>query len=266
MHPNRSSGRLLAALFSTAAGAACAQPASDPTWGVSAAVQHRTLQERDAGRRLLEETGPMLRLALDAQWRLRGGGAFEASAAVAGGDLDYEGQNQAGTPLTTDSAHRDLSFALGWRPLPAASWGEGWLVLRALQQRRKIASTPTAGGLTETSTLVMPGLRWQHAFQSASWRWRPSVELRASAHHRLQIDYGGVFDDSDIRGGRRWEAALALDVSAPDSPWTFGLEWTHARQSASPRQTLNRGGAAVGTVRQPRIAIDDVGVRVRRAF
>lgn len=249
------------------AGAAGAQAASDSSWGVSAAVQHRTLQERDdGGRRLLEETGPMLRLALDAQWRLRGGGALEASAAVAGGDLDYDGQDQAGTPLTTDSAHRDLSFAFGWRPLPAARWGEGWLVLRTLQQRRKIASTPTAGGLTETSTLVMPGLRWQHAFQAASWRWQPSVELRTSAHHRLQIDYGGVFDHSDIRGGRRWEAALALDVSAPDSPWTFGLEWTHARQSASPRQMLNRGGAAVGTVRQPRIVIDDLGVRVRRAF
>jgi len=44
------------------------------------------------------------------------------------------------------------------------------------------------------------------------------------------------------------------------------LAWTHARQSASDRQALFRGGVLFGTVRQPRIEIDDVMLRVRRAF
>jgi hypothetical protein len=190
----------------------------------------------------------------------------QATAGAAAGQLDYEGQNQLGVPLTTDSNHRDLDFALAWRPLPAAAWGEGWLVLRALRQDRRIESRPTAVGLRETSLLVMPGVRWAHAFDAASWRWQPSIELRASAHHRLDIGFNGVFDDTEIKGGRRREVALGLEASAPNSPWSWAIEWTHARQSASPRQGLQRGGRPAGTVFQPRIAIDDVGVRVRRAF
>lgn len=259
-----------AALLAALAGTAVAQgqpPSSDFGWNASAGVLHRRLVERaDDGSRLLEESGPMLRLALEGQVRLSGGGAVQAGIAVAGGELDYEGRTQAGLPLATDSRHRDIDFTLAWRPLPAARWGEGWLVLRALQHRRSIASTPTAGGLRETSSLLLPGVRWTHGFDAAGWRWRPSLELRASAHHRLEIDYGGVFDDSRIRGGRRWEAALGVEASAPDSPWRWGIAWTHVRQSASARQALYRAGVAAGTVRQPRIDIDDISLTLRRAF
>ena len=77
---------------------------------------------------------------------------------------------------------------------------------------------------------------------------------------------GGVFDDADLDGGSRREAVLGLDVASPASPWAFGITWTRARQFASPTQTLLRGGVPVGTVRQPRIEIDDVMLRARRAF
>jgi hypothetical protein len=92
------------------------------------------------------------------------------------------------------------------------------------------------------------------------------VELRASVHHDLEIDYGGVFDASDLKGGRRREIVLGLDFAQAGSAWQWGIEWTRARQSASPSQTLYRGGIAVGSVRQPRVEIDDVTLRVRRAF
>lgn len=259
-------GRLVAALFTvTAAGTAQAQAA--PAWGVSASVLHRTLEERaDDGSRLVEETGPLLRLAIDGQMPLRGGGALEAKAALTGGELDYDGRTQAGAPLATRSRHRDVLFGVGWRPLPAAAWGEGWLVLQVLQQQRDIASTATVTGLRETSLLVLPGVRWSHGFAAGGWRLQPSVELRASVHHQVDIDFHGVFDEADIRGGRRWEAELALQASAPDSPWSWGLAWTHARQSASARQGISSGGVAAGTVVHPRIRIDDVALRVRRAF
>jgi hypothetical protein len=44
------------------------------------------------------------------------------------------------------------------------------------------------------------------------------------------------------------------------------VQWTAARQSASAWQPLARGGVPAGRVRQPRIAIDDVAVLLRRAF
>lgn len=208
----------------------------------------------------------MLRLAFDARWRLPNGAALRAEAAVAGGTLDYDGQTQAGTPLRTETDHRDLELGAAWRPLPPQAWGEGWVVLKVLEQRRRIASTPVARGLDETSRLLLAGVRWSHALAAASWQWRPSVELRTSLRHRIEVDSGGFFDTMDLRGGRRHEAVLALDASRPASPWSVGIAWTHARQSASPVQPLSRAGATIGTVFQPRIDIDDVSVRLRRAF
>jgi hypothetical protein len=260
---------VLAPALLTLAGAACAQTpaASDWSWGASAGFAHRRLVERaDDGSRLLQEAGPMLRLALDAQLRTAGGSAWRADVGVAGGNLDYGGQTQAGAPVSTSSRHRDIDVGMGFRPLPAANWGEGWLVLRVLHQRRKIASTATAGGLEETSTFWMPGLRWTHTLQPGSWRVRPSVELRASVHHDLEVDYGGVFDASSLKGGRRSELVLGVDFAQAGSPWEWSMAWTHSRQSASASQPLYRGGVSVGTVRQPRIEIDEIAARVRRAF
>ena len=260
---------LVPALVALATGAAGAQAlaAPDLSWGESAGVQQRRLVERaDDGSRLVEESGPLLRLGVDGTATLQGGGALRAGAELAGGTLDYDGRTQAGAPLATDSAHRDFALSLGWRPLAPASWGEAWLVLRALEQRRNIASTQGVTGLRETSTLVMPGLRWAGSVAAAGWHLRPSVELRASAWHRVHVDYRGLYDAQDLRGGHRGELSLALEASAPASPWSWSLAWTRARQSASGRGTLSRGGAAVGTVRQPRIEIDDVMLTVRRGF
>ncbi|HEY0823942.1 MAG TPA: hypothetical protein VGD76_09165, partial [Ramlibacter sp.] len=201
------------ALLALAAGAACAQApaAPDLAWGVSAGVLNRRLVERtEDGRRLVREAGPMLRAGVDTRLGLRTGGAVQVNAGAAGGVLDYDGQNQVGVPLQTETEHRDLDLALAWRPLPARSWGEAWLVLRALQQRRVIASTPSASGLRETSNLVSVGARWSHAFAAAGWQWQPSLELRTSVRHRLEVDFGGVYDTADIRGARRREAVLAL--------------------------------------------------------
>jgi len=257
------------ALLASGAVTVCAQPAhaSNVAWGISAGVLQRRLVERDTdGTRLVRESGPMLRLAFDAQWRLANGGALRAGAAVAGGTLDYDGQTQAGTPLRTETDHRDLELGAAWRPLSPQAWGEGWLVLKLLGQRRLIASTPAARGLDETSRLLLAGVRWSHAFEAASWQWRPAIELRTSLRHRVEVDSGGFFDTMDLKGGRRHEAVLAVDASRAASPWSFGIAWTHARQSASPVQPLMRTGAPIGTVFQPRIDIDDLSLQVRRAF
>jgi hypothetical protein len=259
---------LAAALLGAGATAAFAQQAQpDYSWGLSAGVQHRTLVERaDDGRQLVEESGPMLRVGVDGRIRFAGGGALQLDTGLAGGVLDYDGQTQSGVPHTTETAHRDLDLGAAWRPWAPGPWGEAWLVLRGAQQRRDIRSTPTVGGLFETSTLLMPGVRWSQEFDGAGWKVRPSVEWRTSVYHRLEIEFGGLFDPSDVDGGHRNELALALEGSSAQSPWSWLLAWTHARQSASDRQALFRGGVLFGTVRQPRIEIDDVMLRVRRAF
>jgi hypothetical protein len=253
--------------FAAATANAQSAPPANADWGVSAGALHRRLVERaEDGRRLVEESGPVLRLAVDGRLRLPGGGALRMSAGAAGGDLDYDGQTQAGMPLRSESRHRDLDFSVAWRPWAEARWGQAWLVLRGLDQRRRIASTPAASGLRETSMLLSVGARWAHAFDAAGWQWQPSIELRTSVRHRLEVDFGGVFDTADIQGARRREVVLGLDVSAPGSPWSGGIAWTHARQPASARATLFRGGVPVGTVHQPRIEIDDFSLQARRVF
>lgn len=258
----------LLALLAAAAPVQAAAERADPVAGsVSAAVVHRRLVERaDAGNRLVTERGELLRLQAAGQSTFGDGGALRIAAAVAGGRLDYGGQTQGGAPLDTGSRHRDLELELQWRPLAAAAWGEAWLTFQVLQQRRRIASTAAAQGLRETSGLLLPGLRWSHAFQAGGWRWEPSVQARLSVRHRVDVDFGGLFDAAGLEGGRRRELALALEAAPAASPWRFGIAWSRARQSASASETLRRAGAAVGTVRQPRTGIDDVTLRVSRAF
>jgi hypothetical protein len=224
------------------------------------------VERADNGQRLVRESGELLRLQAAGEHAFAGGGALRAAASIAAGRLDYDGQTQVGVPLQTEDGHRDLAFDLAWRPLAPAGWGEAWLVLRALQQRRQIASVAAARGLRETSDLLLPGVRWQHRFAAAGWQWQPALEARVSVRHRLEVDSGGLFDTADIDGGRRREFVLGLEAGPIASPWRFGLEWTHARQSASPLQPILRAGSVAGTVRQPRIGIDDVMLRATRSF
>lgn len=255
-----------ACLASHFAGAAEPAPVQ---WDVSAGVRQRTLSEwSDRGTRLLTEKGALARLQLDAQVAAPGSPVLGLEAAVADGRLDYEGRTQAGVPLATSSRHRERELVLRWRPLPPAAWGETWLGLGWLHMRRAIASSPMAGGLTETSSLVMPAIRWRSpAFKlpQGGTEFRLEAEWRASARHRLEVDYLGVFDNSSLRGGRRSEGALRLTASAAQD-WRWTLEWRHARQSASESAALYRRGVPVGSVRQPRLQVDDLTVSLTRRF
>lgn len=249
------------------AGAQAQTNAPDPVWGVSIGVLHRHLEERaDDGSRLLTESGPMLSLGLDRALRIGRDGALRLDAHVAAARLDYDGRTQGGVPLASRSGERDLGGGMAWRPVAAQDWGEGWLLLRALEQRRQIAATSAAVGLRETSRLLLAGVRWSHSFDGFGWRWTPSIDALASATHRLHVDYGGLFDASDLHGGTRRELDLALTASRPGSGWTWTARWTRTRQSASDWQSLTNAGAPAGTVRQPRIDIDDIALEVRRAF
>lgn len=249
----------------------CAATAAEPApieWAVSAGLRHRTLTEwSDTGSKLLTEKGPMGRLQLVAQVVAPTWPALEFEAAVGHGNLDYDGQTQAGVPLSTTSRHTDLELGAYWRPLPAAAWGEAWVGLAWLRARRDIDSSPIAGGLDEKSSLVMPTIRWRSPAFAVTGNTKFGLEAlwRASARHRLEVDYLGLFDNSSFRGGRRREIGLGLTMT-PAETWQWRLEWSRSRQSASNSAPLFRAGALVGSVRQPRVKIDDVSLSLTRRF
>jgi hypothetical protein len=239
-------------------------------WQATAEVRHRTLTEwADGGAKLLTERGPMARVELDATAARPDGPALMVRGALAQGRLDYEGQNQGGVPLSTTTRHTESEAGLHWRPSAPSTWGEIWLGVDWLRQRRDIASTPVAGGLGETSTLVLPGMRWRSA--GASFAALPALEFRleaqwrTSASHRLSVDYLGAYDASTFTSGHRDEAALRL-IASSGNGWRWTLGFAHVRQSASGAAVLRSDGAVVGTVREPAIRIDDASLCVTREF
>jgi len=234
-------------------------------WSVGADVRHRTLSEWSNGEKLLTEKGPVGHLLLGAQVISPAWPAVRMEASLGGGQLDYDGRSQAGTPLATTSRHTDADLAVYWRPLPAAGWGEAWVGVGTVWRRRDIASSSVAGGLMETSSLIMPGVRWRSAAFSGSPSLRLEMQWRASVRHRLAVDYGGVFDNSSLKGGRRSEASLRLILDA-ESGWQGSLAWVHSRQVASDEVSLYRAGLFAGTVHQPKVRIDDVSVSLTRRF
>jgi hypothetical protein len=89
------------------AAVAAAEP-SAVEWGLTGGVRHRSLTERsEAGTRLLSERGPMAQLRLTARVDAPRWPVLAVGAAVASGSLDYDGQTQAGQPLSVSSRHRE---------------------------------------------------------------------------------------------------------------------------------------------------------------
>jgi hypothetical protein len=243
-------------------------PASDAwQWEAAATVEHRELVERDTnGQKLLKESGPLARLRVTARAPWAAAGRLEFTAALAHARLDYAGRTQAGAPLQTHSLHDELEAGARWHPWPAFAWGDPSITLDALRFRRRIEPTASVGSVTETSTLWMPGVAWTGPSWTAG---NASISLnaqwRASAHHHVAVDYGGLFDPSSLHGGRRNELALGA-TAAMRSGWSLSLQWRHARQAESHVAALYRAAVPTGTVRQPRIDIDDLGLSLAKTF
>jgi hypothetical protein len=267
-------GRAARAGFVFVAATVCAATShaqdANVQWQATAEVRHRTLTEwADGGAKLLTERGPIPRIELSARLQRPDWPVFMARGAWAQGRLDYEGQNQGGVPLASTSRHTEYEAGLHWRPATSSLWGEVWLGVDWLRQRRNIASTPLAGGLDETSTLVLPGMRWRSAgfalTTSPALKFQVEAQWRASARNRLSVDYLGAYDTSEFAAGHRDEAALRLIASAANG-WRWTLGFTHVRQASSGSAVLRSDGAPVGTVREPSIRIDDVSLSVTREF
>ncbi|HYD76216.1 hypothetical protein [Ramlibacter sp.] len=237
----------------------------------SLGLVHRKLVERSAlGGNLLAETGPMLQAQVEATRALAGGTAIAARLHLAAGDLDYDGRTQAGAPLTTTTRHYEGGADLLWRPHEPATWGEAWLTLGWLANRRLIRGTAAAGGLDELSSALLAGVRWRSpAFEpAAGWTGRVEVEARGSLSHRLRVDYYGLLDRSKFEGARKQLWTLRLVATPTGSPWSWGLEWSHLRQPASRAVPVSRGGVQLPgtTVRQPKLSTNDLVLRISRRF
>jgi hypothetical protein len=260
--------RLAAVLLAALASSAHAQSLPWDVTG-SLGLVYRNLEERTTfGATLLTETGAMAQLVLQATRPLPSGAAIGGRLLLLGGDLDYQGQTQAGAPLATTTRQSEAGLDLLWRPLAPADWGEAWVTLGWLGNRRAIRGTAIAGGLDERSLAAMAGLLWRSPTLGtiASWQVRAELEGRVSLRHRLYVDYLGLLDESRFDGARKRQFGVRVLGAAAGSPWEWGVEVISLSQGASRAAPVTRGGAPFGIVRQPALTQMDVGLRLSRRF
>lgn len=236
---------------------------------LSAGGVHRRLAEHTAsGGTLLTELGWLAQVRGSATRILPSGAAVTGALSLAGAPIDYNGQTQAGAPLSTSTLQTELAADLRWRPVAPRAWGAAWLTAQWLVNRRQIESTASAGGLDETSRALLLGARWASpAFTpAAGWQAHVEADARVSVRHRLEVDYRGLLDDSSLTGARKHQWALRLVGRRAASPWSWEIEAARLTQGASDAVPVYRAGALFGTVRQPSLTIEDLALRVSRRF
>lgn len=240
-------------------------------WSASASVVQRKLVERTAaGSPLVTEEGPMGRVGLRVARPLANGGALEGQLSLTGGDLDYSGQMQlTGTPLFSTTRQFESEGDLAWRPLAQAAWGEGWLSLGWLDNRRSIRATTVTRPLYERSSALMAGAMWRSPGIGAVAGWDLAVEAeaKASLRHRVYVDFYGLLDPNrlTLRGGDKQLFKLRILAAAPASPWEWTVEWSRLSQDVS-GTVAARGFGLPLTVSQPELTIRDLSLRLARRF
>lgn len=262
--------RALAAFALVACTGAGAQALdSGVTTEISAGPVYRKLVERSsAGGTLLTEQGWLAQVRGSAVKVLPSGAAVAGALSLAGAPIDYNGQTQAGAPLSTTTRQIEVAADLLWRPLAPRAWGQAWLTAQWLLNRREIEGTASAGGLDERSRAVLLGARWVSPVfaPGAGWQAWLVADARVSLHHQLEVDYRGLLDASSLAGARKHEWALRLAGRRAESPWTWEVEAARLTQAASDEVPVYRAGALFGTVRQPALTIEDLALRVSRRF
>lgn len=240
-------------------------------WSASASVVQRKLVERTpSGSPLVTEEGPMGRLGLRVGSPLANGGALAGRLSLTGGDLDYDGQMQlTGTPLVSTTRHLESEADIAWRPLAPAAWGEGWLSLGWLDNRRSIRATAVTRPLYERSSALMAGAMWRSPAIGAlrGWDLVVEAEARGSLRHRVHVDFYGLLAPNRLTlpGGDKTLFKLRLLAAAPTSPWEWAIEWSRLSQEVS-GSVPARGFGLPLTVSQPELTIRDVSLRLARRF
>lgn len=269
--------RLVSLIFILKLGILCAAPyqADPPThWKVSAnfSLQDFNYKEFDDNGSLLDRedgTLPGLIFGLErprGRWVL--GGRFSYYA----GSVDYDGQTNTGTPITTRTDEK-ISEIEG----RAEYWlrpEDRWAVYGGLGYRywaRDIRPTRTAGGQPVSGLfevydwwLVFFGTKVELYNKNAS-RWSLDLRVLRILAPELRVDATSQFDQARLDLGERYGMRLSL-------PWQYKLDkathltiepyaegWELGR---SPTVPLTRNGVVIGTIFEPRSETRNYGINL----
>lgn len=237
---------------------AAAGPASAAEWdyGLGPSLQYFHYQEESQGRVLNEETGWLPGVRADLE-RRAGGWFMRAAIEHHQGEVDYDGESNIGTPLTTtsDAAISDLILDLGGI-LPQETGELRWFAGAGYHRwLREIASTSSVSGVDET-------YRWPYWHVGAEYRWdddshrswSASFRVRQPVASEVKVDFRGLYDTIELPLGERPGVRLQLGRSwaLPSGHVLRAEGWLdYSRIGRGPSRDLLRNGAPAGTVFEP---------------
>lgn len=239
------------------------------------ALKDFTYKEFDSGGELLDrEDGivPGVILGLSRPWRdLR----LAIDFSHYDGDVDYDGQTQIGTPITTrtNAQFSSISFRAERPERTATGRPYGTYVgLGYTRWVRDIESTRTAGGtfvqgLLETYTWWTAEVGARVAlYQAGSATWQLDARFLYTLDPSVEVDSHGLFDRVTLEPEGRPGFRVAL-------PWEYGAKGQATRFIVEPwiqyfefgesdAETITSGGVPVGTAIEPRSETRYLGVSV----
>jgi hypothetical protein len=226
-------------------------------WSLDLGVENFRWQEFDAGARLLEETGPRFRVG--GTWRQPFGAEqrdlFQLRGAIYLGNVDYDGQTQAGMPFQTDATYAgatvEATYArlFGTQPMGEFFFGGGtdsW--------RRDIKGSGGVFGAIEDWSVL-------YAIAGGGANW---TGPEANVHARIGVKYPvyttNVPDAFDVtlkpKGRASLFARVTTDfISAGRPRWGIGAYYDSYRFAMS---NMEQTGSFL--VWQPESRQDVIGI------
>jgi hypothetical protein len=205
------------------------------------------------GDRLLREDGLLAGIAgrwdgMFRQW------SFGVAGELSGGEVDYDGQTQAGVPLQTkaDELVYEGRARIGWIvPLKSGFSSEFFGVLGYRGWERDIQATPAAGGVFEIYRWLYGSAGFDGGYRSSPASiWHLHLEILRPLNPEIEVHLRG-FDDVTLDLGREtgWRVGLSNRRSLdPKKHLEFALEYTAWNLGRSASKPLTRNGLPTGFV------------------
>jgi hypothetical protein len=271
----RSVARSVALALGVAHAAAAAGPAVPIGFDLGASLSATRFDYAEtsrAGATLNRETATLPGLGLSAA-RHAGRGTLRIDAIVAGGDADYDGRTQGGTPIRSSTRESLAAVAVVSSVRLDA---EGRVAIGAgvglRRWGRDIAGVGAVAGLDERYRTVEALLESTVAlFRGTLGRVDLSVRMSRALWGETDVDFGAGYDAAQLPLVNASALAVSATWAVPVSPrWSLEVVPAYSRfgfaQSAG--QPLTVDGQVVGEVFQPRGRMSNrtISIGWRRRF
>jgi hypothetical protein len=215
-------------------------------------AENFTWKEFEGDARILEESGPRFGLGIFRRYE-RNGLTFRPMAEAYGGNVDYDGQTQGGTPVATETNYvgGKAGFdAGGVIPLGPASYLEPFLGFLGDYWERDIESSGGGIGYRErwTSVSVRGGLRGETGSETAGVRIFAEAAVAWPFSNANRADFPVI---GKVKVEPKGEPGFSAEAGMKAGPVRIALFYEYVSFAKSDETVVPLGGGAALSVWQP---------------